>query len=142
MNENSLPKRLKELRTVNNYTQDYVAEVLGVVRQTYSYYETGKRTPNTDVLYKLATLYSMTLDDLMHLSTDMDENVFYDQPNISQSSESIAAYLDFFNDPVNKRKYQFHTNLEKELLYYFNLISEDDKREIIEFTKIKARRNH
>lgn len=32
----------------------------------------------------------------------------------------------------------FHTNLEKELLFYFNKISEEDKKEIIEFTKIKA----
>lgn len=36
-----LPQKLKELRQVNNYTQDYVAAVLGVVRQTYSHYETG-----------------------------------------------------------------------------------------------------
>lgn len=32
-----LPQKLKELRQVNNYTQDYVAAVLGVVRQTYSH---------------------------------------------------------------------------------------------------------
>ena len=30
------------------------------------------------------------------------------------------------------------TNLEKELLYYFEQISDVDQREIIEFTKIKA----
>ena len=34
----------------------------------------------------------------------------------------------------------FHTNLEKELLFYFNKISEEDKKEIIEFTKITARK--
>ena len=44
------------------------------------------------------------------------------------------------NDPANKKKYMFHTNLEKELLFYFNKISEEDKKEIIEFTKIKARK--
>ena len=41
MKNKLLPQKLKELRKVNNYTQDYVAEVLGVVRQTYSHYETG-----------------------------------------------------------------------------------------------------
>ena len=44
------------------------------------------------------------------------------------------------SDPANKKKYMFHTNLEKELLFYFNKISEEDKKEIIEFTKIKARK--
>ncbi len=34
-----LPQRLKELRKVNNYTQDYVAEALGTTRQTYSHSE-------------------------------------------------------------------------------------------------------
>ena len=33
MKNKLLPQKLKELRKVNNYTQDYVAEVLGVVRQ-------------------------------------------------------------------------------------------------------------
>lgn len=42
--------------------------------------------------------------------------------------------------PRIKKKYMFHTNLEKELLFYFNKISEEDKKEIIEFTKIKARK--
>jgi hypothetical protein len=32
------------------------------------------------------------------------------------------------------------SNLEKELFYYFEKISETDKKEIIEFTKIKARK--
>lgn len=32
----------------------------------------------------------------------------------------------------------FNTNLERELLFYFNKISDEDKKEIIEFTKIKA----
>ena len=31
-----LPQRLKELRKVNNYTQDYVAEALGTTRITTS----------------------------------------------------------------------------------------------------------
>lgn len=41
MNRELLSQKLKELRIVNNYTQDYVAAALGVVRQTYSHYETA-----------------------------------------------------------------------------------------------------
>ena len=67
MSEKKLPQKLKELRKVNNYTQDYVAAVLGIVRQTYSHYETGRRTPDAEALYKLAGLYNISIDDLMHL---------------------------------------------------------------------------
>lgn len=138
MSEKKLPQKLKELRKVNNYTQDYVAAVLGIVRQTYSHYETGRRTPDAEALYKLAGLYNISIDDLMHLTVDIDREVSYDAPVPSQSSEDLSEFLEFFNDPANKKKYMFHTNLEKELLFYFNKISEEDKKEIIEFTKIKA----
>lgn len=135
-----LPQKLKELRKAHNYTQDYVAEVLGVVRQTYSHYETGKRTPDAESLYKLAGLYNISIDDLMHLTIEIDRDISYDAPAPTQTSIDLADFLKFFNDPANKKKYMFHTNLEKELLFYFDKISEEDKKEIIEFTKIKARK--
>lgn len=140
MKKTLLPQKLKELRKVHNYTQDYLAEVLGVVRQTYSHYETGKRTPDAETLYKLAGLYNISIDDLMHLTIDIDRDSSYDAPVITQTSMDLAEYLDFFNNPANKRKYMFHTNLEKELLFYFEKISDEDKKEMIEFIKIKAKK--
>ena len=137
-----LSKRLKELRKINNYTQDYVASALGVIRQTYSHYETGKRTPNSEMLYKLAGLYDISVDDLLHLSIDLDKNIYYEAPGPTQSSDDLTAYLDFFNNPSNQKKFQYNTNLEKELLYYFQKITDSDKKEIIEFTKIKAQKKN
>ena len=142
MESTQLAKRLRELRKVNNYTQDYVASALGVIRQTYSHYETGKRTPNSEMLYKLAGLYDISVDDLLHLSIDLDKNIYYEAPGPTQSSDDLTAYLDFFNNPSNQKKFQYNTNLEKELLYYFQKITDSDKKEIIEFTKIKAQKKN
>ena len=63
MSEKKLPQKLKELRKVNNYTQDYVAAVLGIVRQTYSHYETGRRTPDAEALYnwRVYTTFRLTI---------------------------------------------------------------------------------
>ena len=58
----------------------------------------------------------------------------------TQASTDLSEFLEFFNDPSNKKKYMFNTNLERELLFYFDKISDEDKKEIIEFTKIKARK--
>ena len=135
-----LGRRLKELRRVYNYSQDYVAEAIGKTRQTYSHYETGRRNPSTETLYKLASIYNVSADDLLHLSIEFDENVFYEALGPSQSSDDLSAYLEFFNDPMNQKKFQYHTNLEKELLYYFQKIPEADKKELIEITKIKAKK--
>ena len=132
MKNKLLPQKLKELRKVNNYTQDYVAEVLGVVRQTYSHY--------AEAFYKLAGLYNISVDDLLHLTIDIDREESYDAPAPTQASTDLSEFLEFFNDPSNKKKYMFNTNLERELLFYFDKISDEDKKEIIEFTKIKARK--
>lgn len=140
MNNRLLSAKLKELRKLHNYNQDYVASALGIVRQTYSHYETGKRTPNPEILFKIAGLYNIPVDDLMQLVIDIDRNVYYDAPTPTKSGEDLAEFLNYFTSSGNKKKYQYNTILEKELLYYFEKISEEDKREIIEFTKIKARK--
>ncbi len=140
MKEQLLPAKLKELRKAHGYTQDYVAAALGVVRQTYSHYESGRRTPNPGILYKLAGIYGISVDDLMQLSAELDPNIYYDAPAPTQSSEDLAGFLEYFNSPFNQKKYRLFSSLEKELLYYFGKISDTDKREIIEFTKIKAHR--
>ena len=40
----------------------------------------------------------------------------------------LLAFLEYFNNPNNQKKYQMFSNLEKELLYYFEKISDDDKK--------------
>lgn len=140
MESTLLANKLTELRKLHSFTQDYVASVIGVVRQTYSHYETGRRTPDAEALYKLAGLYNISIDDLMQLTVDIDRNIFYDAPAPTQSGTELADFLAYFNNQANKKKYQYNSTLEKELLYYFEKISEADKKEIIEFTKIKARK--
>lgn len=142
MSNQKLADKLKELRKLHGYTQDYVASFLGIVRQTYSHYETGKRTPGSEVLFKLSGLYNISVDTLLKLSFDLDEAVYYDAPPATQSSNELSDYIAYFSEPHNAKKYQFHSNLEKELLYYFEKLSREDKCEIIEFVKIKARKNN
>ncbi len=136
----TLADKLKELRKIHNYNQADVAAVLGVVRQTYSHYETGKRTPSHDVLYKLAKFYNISMDELMRNTVELDPNLYFNSNLPNHTGEEFGEYLSYFNTEANKRKYQFHTVLEKELLYYFEKLSETDKKELIEITKIKAKR--
>ncbi len=112
MQNNLLAKRLKELRKAHGYTQDYVAEFLGLVRQTYSHYETGKRSPSPEILFKLAGLYSISVDDLMQLTITLDRNIYYDAPAPTQSSKDLEEFLNFLNNPKNEKKYKLFSNLE------------------------------
>jgi len=140
MKNELLAQKLKELRKAHSYTQDYVAACLGVVRQTYSHYETGCRVPNTETLYKLAGLYNISVDDLIQITHYLDRNIQYDAPAPTRSGEVLSDFLRYFNDPKNQKKYMLCSYSEKEILYYFEKLSDEDKNELIEFAKIKARK--
>ena len=47
-------------------TQKDLAGLLNISRQAYSNYETGKRTPDLDLLIKIAQIYGITLDQLIN----------------------------------------------------------------------------
>lgn len=132
-----LPQKLKELRQVNNYTQDYVAAVLGVVRQTYSHYETGKRTPDAETLYKLAGLYNISIDDLMHLTVDIDREVSYDAPVPSQSSEDLSEFLEFFNDPANKKSTCFIRIWKKNCFFILTRYPKRIRKKLLNLQKLR-----
>lgn len=138
MKNELLLQRIKELRKAHGYTQDYVASALDISRQSYSHYETGKRSPNPETLFKLAGLYDISVDDLLQISLSIDRNESYDAPSPTQSSKDLELFLEYFNQPSNRAKFQMLSKYEKELLFYFEKLSDIDKREIIEFTKIKV----
>ncbi|MEQ6391317.1 helix-turn-helix domain-containing protein [Bacillaceae bacterium S4-13-58] len=54
-------QKLKEARKAAGFTQDQVANYLGIKRENLSYYETGTRQIDTLTLNKLAELYGYSL---------------------------------------------------------------------------------
>lgn len=62
--------RLQQLRKINGYSQDALAERLGISRQAISKWERAESSPDTDNLIALADLYNMTLDDLLNSEND------------------------------------------------------------------------
>ena len=66
--EQQLASKIKLLREVHNYTQDYVAEFIDVAQNTYSLMEKGETKLTVDRLEKLAKLYKMELVDMIRLN--------------------------------------------------------------------------
>ena len=60
-----LGEALKARRAAANYTQEYVAETLGVSRQAVSKWESNASEPSTANLMALARLYQVTVDELL-----------------------------------------------------------------------------
>jgi len=59
-------ERLQEIRTRHKYTQQFVADYLGVIHSTYNKNENGKTLVSLENLLKLTELYSVTLDNLLN----------------------------------------------------------------------------
>ena len=62
---NGLPEKLQELRSKYGYSQKQVAAKLKVSPSIVSGYETGERTPSTEVLLSLSYLYNCSTDYLL-----------------------------------------------------------------------------
>ena len=58
-------ERLRNLRKINNLTQDDIAKYLDIHRPTVTQYESGEIIPTTQNIIKLAKLYNVTTDYLL-----------------------------------------------------------------------------
>lgn len=69
----SLGEALKENRIRCQMTQEFVAETLGVSRQSVSKWENGTSDPNTSNLIALAKLYKISPEELLECATRTPE---------------------------------------------------------------------
>lgn len=90
--------RLQKLRKEKGYSQEQLAEALGISRQAVSKWERAEASPDTDNLILLARLYGVSLDEL--LSTDDDNEEL--KAN-SQEKEEVKEDTQFSYDHDEKR---------------------------------------
>lgn len=69
----SLGEALKENRVRCQMTQEFVAETLGVSRQSVSKWENGSSDPNTSNLIALAKLYKISPEELLRCVENVPE---------------------------------------------------------------------
>jgi len=111
-------KKLKILREVNNYTQEYVARVLDISQNAYSLLEKGTTKITLDRIEVLATLYNTTPAELVNVS----ENIY--------NGNSVANEMMHSNVPptlssFEKRMYeQTISRLEIDIEKLYNLINQ------------------
>lgn len=61
-----LATSLRLLRQKHEYTQQQVADAVGIDRTTYTAYEAAKNMPNVFILDCIAGLYKISVDDILH----------------------------------------------------------------------------
>lgn len=64
-------KRLKELRTKNNYTQQELGNLVNITKVSICCYEKGTRTPNIETLEDLSNILKVSTDYLLGRETNV-----------------------------------------------------------------------
>ncbi len=117
----TLGEKLREVRKMNNFTQDFVAEQLNICRSTYTYYETGKTEPSLKSLSILAKLYGVSLEEFLpeEKSTSINDSnsqiIGYTQKQVGSSITTAMGTL---------------SQDERELVALYRLASAKGKRKI------------
>ncbi|MFQ9800989.1 MAG: helix-turn-helix domain-containing protein [Clostridia bacterium] len=62
----TLGEKIAKQRKENNYTQEQLADILGVSRQSVSKWESDIAYPETDKLIKLGKLFDCSMDYLLN----------------------------------------------------------------------------
>ena len=77
-----LEEKLMKLRKENAWSQEEFADKLNVSRQTVSKWELGQTTPDTDNLTKIASIFGISVNDLL------DENANPIEKNSKSSNKN------------------------------------------------------
>ncbi len=69
-----MKNRLEELRAQRGWTQQEIADRVGVSRQTIISLEHGRYNPSITLAFRLARQFAVTIEDLFIYSEEDDQN--------------------------------------------------------------------
>ena len=111
-----LPEKLRELRVNSGYTQQQVADVLDCSRSTYTYYETGKSSPDLPTLVMLAKIFNVSIAEL--LEEEKSSTMVRDSGRALPRKKTVSHIYDLNPDELS-------------LISYYRVLSEKEKEEIL-----------
>lgn len=87
-----LPEKIKLLRTKYGYSQKQIADKLQISPSIISAYETGERTPSTEVLLSLSYLFNCSTDYLLGKQS-LNSKLMFDIDGLSNNQVKAIINL-------------------------------------------------
>ena len=98
--------KLIELRKKNGYSQEELAEKLGVSRQSVSKWESNNTYPETDKIIQIANLFDCSMDDLINDKiTDVESTQRKNRNNMKKIWNSFLEFITNTIDMFSKMKF-------------------------------------
>lgn len=121
-----LSQTLKKLRENCGYTQQQVADALNLERSTYTYYETGKTTPDINTIVKLAKIFNVSFIDIFEQEEREQTRSFNDYSLYSKDDLRNVVHI-----------YEL-SKMEKILISLYRLLTNDQQKAFINELKEKT----
>ena len=90
---------IKIKRIGRGYTQEEIADAIGVARSTYPRYESDKRLPDIYKLCALADYFDVSLDYLLARTDNPQGKLYEHRPKIAPGSEEMKQFIEMCFDP-------------------------------------------
>lgn len=97
---NTVATNLKKLREAARYTQDEVAQALGITRSAYSNYESGEREAPYDVLEKVSDFFGCDMYVFFEENENADAMILASAFRIDGLTDDDAVEIVRFKDIV------------------------------------------
>lgn len=130
---NSIGENLKKLRIDNNWSQDKIAELFNIKRQTWASYEKDKSVPDANILIKLSEITNKSVDEILGL----EENKKFNITNFSKIQDELkdnlssSKWIRIKNLPNNRPKNNmlniFNKKYDIELYNPLSLLEENNR---------------
>ncbi len=116
-----LSEQLKIIRRANKFTQQGLADAIGIERSTYASYETGRNKPDVILLSKIAKVFNVSSDFLLEIDTTVPLNV-----------EDVPVQ---YKKKSDNKLVSTLSKEEKSVLAKYRLLSDNKKTELVDFLK-------
>ena len=114
-----LSEQLKIIRKANKFTQQGLADAIGIERSTYASYETGRNKPDVILLSKIAKVFDVSSDFILEIDTTVPLNV-----------EDISVQ---YKKKSGNKLVSTLSKEEKNVLAKYRLLSDNKKAELVDF---------
>ncbi|MFD1602615.1 helix-turn-helix transcriptional regulator [Flavobacterium artemisiae] len=121
----TIKNKIKSIRELKNYTQEYMAERLGVTQAGYSKIEKGKTSLSYDKLVEIGRILDVSVEDIISFDYHRYFNNFNkitanNNGSISINTDNTSALKELYEDKIgllekllNRTENELHRYKEK-----------------------------
>lgn len=92
---------IKKIRSLKNYTQQHLADILGLTRAAVSSYEEGRAEPKIETLTRASQIFGVSVDDFINKKLTVNEVTHFKIPEINTKKTPDEKSETLFPDNAN-----------------------------------------